>query len=235
MANVGGRSVGGVRRRVAAALVLVGAAACGPMESKEALVAGKFSERQDGCELVVEASRIDKETLQVAYTFANRTDQDAFLFNLLFKDYKDGVYETDPNLVYVELGAARAAVSKKIVPVPDDMEVERPVIPCVTRVGPGEEFSETLRLKLPLKAFTPYLFEPTAPKDSPPDEAKPVVAPATFEIGYFLTREGGSLAKEVETSQGKGLHFYPFTYANQKTMKVGPIDDAVPVTPPRRR
>lgn len=73
----------------------------------------------DNCTLVVE-SRIDaKNALVLHYTFQNSSGHDVYLFNRLYKNIEDGpVFDTQPNLVNIELLPRGILLSKKIIAVP---------------------------------------------------------------------------------------------------------------------
>ncbi|MBZ5566081.1 MAG: hypothetical protein LAP13_27140 [Acidobacteriia bacterium] len=181
--------------------------------------------RVDSGPFTLEASIVDQSesTLIMQYVFKNDSPQNAYLFNKLYKGWEEqGFYSTGRDIVYVEMDATQAVVSKKIIPVPPDMEVEKPVIPCVTLVRAGEKFEETISINLPLKTWTPYLRSRGA-------AAREFVAalPLWFELGFFTTtKEGDALAKTVRTADGPALYFYPFSASRQRILRVGPLLDA---------
>lgn len=182
--------------------------------------------QKDNCKLVVE-SRLDPQNgLVLHYTFQNNAVYDVYLFNLLYKEIQDGpVFDTDPNLVNIEDLPPGLLISKKIVPVPPEIDVEKPFIPCSSRVKPGDRLSETITLSLPLSPWTPYL-DVAAPPSS-----QVVRKRARFEIGFFISNsDSQSLAQPVRTKQGEAFYFDPFPVAGQKTLAVD-LPMEIPIRP----
>jgi len=182
---------------------------------------------ESGCHtLEVRVVRQEGDTLILQYAFHNKGQQNTYLFNRVFKGLDDqGKYRTHGDFVYVELDSVQVVISKKVMPVPPDVEVEKPVVPCVSLVRPGEKCEEQFAVSLPLKAWTPY-------RRSEGDETEESVTalPLWFEVGYFSTsKEGDALAKTVETTEGPALCFYPFWPSSQSILRAGPVMDAVPV------
>lgn len=177
-------------------------------------------------ELAVDLRVVDDARVRLSYRFHNRSSANAYLFNKLYRDFdgKTGLYTTDTNLVYCEVVHDRTVLSKRIVPVPDDLEVEKPVIPCVTRVRPGEWFQEEVVVALPLRPWTPYL----EPKDTQLKQSA-LSQPVVFELGFFVSSAAEPLAGTVQTSQGPALYFYPFSPARQKVLRVGPFKERLRV------
>lgn len=57
---------------------------------------------------------------------------------------------------YVELDGGRATLLRIVHRVPEDLEVEAPVLPSVTRLAPGAARDERIVLPLPLEERNPY-------------------------------------------------------------------------------
>jgi len=171
----------------------------------------------DGCLLEVEARQQHRQ-LTLSYSFTNATTGDrarsAYVFNRLYNEVDaKRVFQTDPHLVYVTWDADSIVVSKKLFPVPSNVRVEAPVVPCTSRVAPGERLDETLILPVPLLCFAPY---PT-----PTVEYDGETAALAFELGYFLAHpDGEKLAKIVETRQGSAPMFVPFPQGSQSLLRV---------------
>ena len=186
----------------------------------------------DQCELHVAVVHSDAHAVTFEYSFHNKGSQNVYLFNKLYSHLDEGgVYHTNVSLVNVEMEGSHLLFSKKIVPVPDHIDVEQPTLPCVSLVRPGEHFDEKVVLTLPLKPWTPYLqlldTELTA-------QSTPVQA--WYEIGYFKTTpQGDALAEHVSTTHGPALYFYPFTLAHQKTLRVGPFPIQLPARLPLKK
>lgn len=182
--------------------------------------------------LEVSMTRKDEKTLLVRYRFGNGNARNAFLFNKLYHGISDrGVYSTDTNLVNIEMGQeVEIVLSKKIVPVPMEIDVEKAVTPLVTQVQSHQFFEETIVVPLPLTFKTSYLI----PRYS---TAKDMVSsrPVSiwFELGFFFAPSGGEkLAMTVLTSSDHALYFDPFPISSQQVMRVGPFRMTLPIYGP---
>jgi hypothetical protein len=177
------------------------------------------------CKLEVQAVLESPTLMKLTYVFSNGNSRNAYLFNRLYRGINaQGAYQTSRDLVYVEAEKEKATISKKIVPVPPLVSVEKPEIPCATCVRPGERFTETLSVPLPLVPYTPYL--------EPPSQAAKgtMQCRVWFEIGFFIVGEGGdALAKKVPTTEGEALYFDPFPASSQRLLRIGPVLEGVPV------
>ncbi len=214
------------------AITGLGVRACfdGPLIHKQGLPMNQMLQAESGShKLEVRIISQDDVSLVFQYAFYNNAQRNAYLFNKLYRGFDEqGKYRTERNLVYIEIDSTQATIGKKVIPVPDDLDVEKPIIPCVTLVRPGEKFEETVSVPLPLKAWTPYL----RPKGDRARESAAKV-PIWFEIGFFsTTKEGDALAKTVQTTDGPALYFYPFSASSQSILRAGPILEAVPVIIP---
>lgn len=172
--------------------------------------------------------RTDEHTLSLHYRFRNEDSRSVFLFNRLYHVIDEkGVYRTDVNLVNVEMDKEQIVISKKIVAVPIEIDVEKTVTPCVTQVRPRESFEETIMIALPLKPRNPYLSR----RDSEP---KPTTSnqfvEIWFESGFFFASHGTDrLAVSVPTPTGPALYFDPFPISSQQVLRVGPFRIELPV------
>jgi len=160
------------------------------------------------CDLRV-AIQASPSSLLLGYEFRNRSDKTAFLFNVVHRTGASGGPEADSNLVYVQPAAGALILAKRIIPVPPDVDVEKPEVPYVTRVEPGEVFREKISLMLPLRLFTPYK------RRTPMTLTE---AAAYFELGFFLAPDP-SVAKEA----GGQLVVYPFPVEKQIILRAGPL------------
>jgi hypothetical protein len=182
-----------------------------------------------GHRLEVEVLRADEEALDLRYSFHNGGQRSAYLFNRIYSEIDAvGVFRTDRDRVYVEVGPKSVMLSKKIFPVPQDIDVEQPVVPLATRVAPGESVVETIKLRVPLTPHTPYL------RGAAPDpQAAPQVSTVEFELGFFVVPpEREHLARAVTTSEGSAYSFGSAPAASQTILRAGPLV-AVPARPLR--
>jgi hypothetical protein len=161
--------------------------------------------------------RVSQQVIELAYSVSNRTPSEIYLFNRMYDDVDvAGNFQVDKNICNIEVIDSKIVVSKKIPAIPDSIDVEIPYIPCVTLVAAGDEFTESIQLRLPLKPGTPYVT-----CDQP---IRPVTLPVFFELGYFVGRPGTrALAETVATTVGPSLRFDPFTEAAQMILRAGPL------------
>jgi hypothetical protein len=181
-----------------------------------------------GYRLDVEVLGVDAKGLDLQYSFHNSGDRSAYLFNRIFSRIDgSGVFLTDKDSVYTMVESEGVTVSKKIFPVPRDIDVEKLTVPAATRVAPGETAHEALHLELPLIPDTPYL------RQRPDLGAAPRTLPLFFELGFYLVPpEGERLAHVVTTKQGPAYSFDTAHAERQTVLRVGPLI-SLPVRPLR--
>ena len=174
--------------------------------------------------------RLDEHSFSFSYSFTNGGSRNAYVFNRLYdRINQDGTYQTHRNLMYVEMEPVGVVLSKKIIPVPPNMDVEKPIVPCTTRVRPGETLSEVIEVAFPVKPSTPYAKPPTSSLQEPEIQRS-----VWIDIGYLEpTRDVDALARDVRTTEGTAPYFYPVPVSSQKVLRVGPLPVTVPVVAPR--
>lgn len=177
-----------------------------PMQSAQP--PGTMSAIAQDCDLRV-AIQASPTSLLLGYEFRNRSNKTAFLFNVVHRTGPSGGPEPDANLVYVEPSGGSIILGKKIIPVPRGMRVEKPDVPYVTRVEPGQAIVEKLNLMLPLRIFTPY--------DQPAPSALSEAA-VYFELGFFLAPD-----PSVAEAAGRYLIVDPFPAEKQIILRAGPL------------
>jgi len=185
--------------------------------------------QRDNCKLVVESRLEAQNVLVLHYTFRNDTAHDVFLFNALYKEIGEGpLFDTDPNLLNVELTPRGILLSKKIIAVPSDMDVEKPMLPCSNLVKSGANRSENIRLSLPLSPWTPYIGN-----SAPSSSSQIFQRKAWFEVGFFISSSASrSLAQPVQTKQGDAFYFDPFPIEGQQTLEVAlPVEIPIRISP----
>ncbi|EYF07828.1 hypothetical protein [Chondromyces apiculatus] len=186
--------------------------------------------QQASCKLEASLVEVRSDHLTLRYRFSNESSRTALLFNRLFSTIDATlVFQTSKNTVYVEVDETSAILSKKLVPVPPDIDVERPVVPLVTAVKPGEGFEETLSIPLPLRPHQPY---PTFGRERPQEVVSP--RDSWFELGLLLVPpEGLRLAKEVQTTEGVALSIGPVDARDQVVLRAGPLAVKLPAHAPQ--
>jgi hypothetical protein len=164
------------------------------------------------------AANLAEDILHLRYELTNNTGLPVYLFNKLARTGGTSVFDTAPNTVNIVRHANSVVVGKALVPVPDDMEVERLYTPCMSRVEPGQTLMETLALPHPLVPFTWYKSRPLA--------KAPVSVPLFFELGYVLASEQAEqLIRVLHTPHGKVYHASWFPLELQKKINTGPLLD----------
>lgn len=148
-------------------------------------------------------------SLLLGYEFRNRSAHPAYLFNALQRTAPGGGLETTPDIIYSAASGEIVLLSKRIIPVPDDIDVERPEIPWCTRVEPGATFVERVAIPQPLVLHSPY----NTPRHPHGDSAA-----AWFELGFFL-------ATAPLDARPHGNHYvlYPFPPTRQQVLRTGPL------------
>lgn len=196
------------------------------LRGEQTVANGSQIVRKDNFELTVHSEMKGPTTLMLHYTFNNKSAGNVYLFNRLYRTIDDNqVFVVEPNLLNIEVSERGILLSKKIVPVPAGMEVEKPSVPCASVIKPGAQFQETVSLSLPLMMWTPYLDD----EDSQ-TLAGAVLRRAWFQIGYFpSTPEADALAQSVKTTQGEAFYFDPFPINGQNTLEVGPLPSTLPI------
>ncbi len=100
-------------------------------------------------------TQIQANTLVVTYQVTNGLDETIYLVNRLFQWTANGL-SLDHNLIYANRDGENVQLVKACLPVPDDLDVESPIVPFLTAVPAGEAFAETITLPLPLTPHDPY-------------------------------------------------------------------------------
>lgn len=193
------------------AAILSLASGCADAERRNADMASapvSLTAQAQDCDLRV-GVQPGPDSLLIGYEFRNRSARTAFLFNVLHRTGPSGGPETSPNLVYIYQSSGSITLAKKIFPVPPDVDVEKPDVPYVTRVDPGQVFRERFTVPLPLKPWTPYRGYPAPTLTE---------AAASFELGFFLAPDP-SVAKQ----SGGNLIVYPFPTEKQIVLRAGPL------------
>lgn len=166
--------------------------------------------------LLVATARQSAEDLHLHVEVTNTSGQPLYLFNKLARVGGTSVFDTHPNAVNIILRPDRVTVSKALVPVPDDMEVERRYVPCLSRLLPGEKLTEHIVLATPLTPFTWY--------ESRPMRTAPVRRALFFEMGYAIASavtEQHIQRLGIPDEQTYAANYFPLEW--QEMMMTGPL------------
>jgi len=117
--------------------------------------------------LEYELSLFDTEFV-IAYTVTNRRDASIWLTTPLTRVGDEGQVVADAQKVYAYVDPDGVLhVTKRVWPVPDDLDVYEPERPLLTEVRAGSAFAETLRLAVPVQVGVGYAWaSPTWQKRS---------------------------------------------------------------------
>lgn len=175
------------------------------------------------CQLDTQVREINHSELNLWYRFTDNSNQNAYVFNKYYTDIEDGgTFLIEPNMVSILSEKDIIVIAKKIVQIPPNMLVEKPYIPCVTKVEPGNFLEETLKIPLPLKVITPY-------SDNQEKTSKIEQRRVVYELAFFLAPpEGNDMAEVIKSSIGPALRFDPFPISSQLILRTGPFSEKLP-------
>ncbi|WP_426754864.1 hypothetical protein [Myxococcus sp. Y35] len=131
-------------------------------------------------ELKVKPVERTAEALVLSYEVHNRGAHALWLVDGLYDEGPTGRRQLAPDKAYVELGGSHVVVARMLLPVPENMLVEAPEVPAVSRVDAGQTARRRVVLPLPLTAASPY---GTEPAETLPLEA---VRELRLRVGYVL-------------------------------------------------
>jgi hypothetical protein len=125
------------------------------------------------------ALAIKAGALELSYAVRNESEHRMFLVNRLLRREPDGL-RPDPDLVYAHVRPGPAlALSKQLIAIPDDIDVEVPEVPCLTPLEAGEEFAETVTVPVPVSAYDPYDPQPSG-------DSLAIVEQVIWTLGYVV-------------------------------------------------
>jgi hypothetical protein len=104
--------------------------------------------------LRVDELRFTQDALVVRYSL--RGEAPVWVVDQLFSTSPAGYYHLEPERAYVEARDGVLVLTRALLPVPDDIEVEAPEVPCVRKLSPGESLSGEIRVRLPPRQDLPY-------------------------------------------------------------------------------
>lgn len=186
-----------------------------------------FSARQEltGFILSVSVQSLSATVLKLRYEFRNESPDTVLLFNKMWRSSPiSGEMQVIPNELNIQLIDGYVLASKAMIPVPDDMEVEREYTPYQSRVGAHEIYEEVLEFSLPLTPHTCY----TMPWHQLSSEQISSL-PLYFELGYVVVApEIEGHLKPIETPQGR-IYTRNSSYQTQSVIRTGPVAASIPI------
>jgi len=148
--------------------------------------------------LTAEWNKTD-EALHVAYRLQNPSRQRMLCFTRLFREKPSGQRAVDPKLAFVEISREGHVRVDLLCPeVPEDIDVEYPVLPYAVLLEPGAQTSGEVVLPLPLAENRPYQYGP--PKTLP-EQSKT----CELRVGY-LAFSGDEIPAKPLAFEGKPIY-----------------------------
>ena len=126
------------------------------------------------------------------------------------------VFDPEPNAANITLLPGRIMVGKALVPVPDDMAVERRYLPCLCHLLPGEPFAEHILLATPLASCTWYEYRRM--------RTAPVRRALFFEMGYVVASAAAKqYIKRLDLPDGQTYAANSFLLQRPGMLRTGPL------------
>lgn len=141
-----------------------------------------------------EAEKRDGELI-VRWTFSNTTEGEVWIFDRVYRS-AGTAFALQPGFAYVTSPAPGIVeIAKRLVAVPEEIDVESPEVPGVTRLAPGARAQGTMRTPWPPKQRTPY-------SDEEPIEQ---IERVTCAVGWMAAGDDAQL-ETTETDAGEVRH-----------------------------
>jgi len=96
------------------------------------------------------------DALEVRYSLSHEGGPPVWVLDQLFRTNPVGDFHLEPARAYVEVEGTTLVISRALRPVPDDVDVEAPEVPCARELAAGERLSGEVRVPLPLHEDLPY-------------------------------------------------------------------------------
>ena len=169
--------------------------------------------------LTVETTLVSAGADQLVFRYRARNtwNRDLFVFNKLARS-ESGTVKIDPNRVYIVADGNVLHVSKQLYEVPEHIDVLAPETPFVTRLAPGEEAQEEIRLALPAREAFPY-----AGGGPTPATEKRLCEQLVFTLGFFQAREAAWIHTAVLGGQEVLATEYGFASQTRGTASAAPL------------
>ncbi len=101
---------------------------------------------------------LSEEMLTIDYTVINGTGESIWLTTPLTRVNEEGKVVADPQKVYAYVDPEGVLhITKRVWPVPEDLDVYAPEMPMLTEVKAGGRFGERVRVRVPVSVQYPYV------------------------------------------------------------------------------
>jgi hypothetical protein len=128
--------------------------------------------------------------------------RDIYLFNRLCSDEPSDERRIDPARVSVFVEGETLRLSKQLFDVPDEVDVESPEVPFVSRLAPDAVLEEEIALALPARERHPYRRSSSSASAS--TGQKRICERLVFTLGYFVAKDS-RWVREVTVGGEKAL------------------------------
>ncbi|MFP2927538.1 hypothetical protein ACLESO_20545 [Pyxidicoccus sp. 3LG] len=172
---------------------------------------------------VTDVSRT-QDALVVRYSLHGEGKSPVWVLDQLFRTSPAGHYHLEPERAYVEARDGVLVLSRALVKVPDDLDVESPEVPCARRLAPGETLTGEIRVPLPPREDMPYR------KGGPLDLA--ALRSVRVRVGYLVDAPELRF-RDVKDDQGRTCRSlsYGTAVTRQQLAEAGPLPLPAPRTP----
>jgi hypothetical protein len=104
--------------------------------------------------------RVDGSLLVVSYVVANESRADIYVLDVLWAQSGEEQPFTDPKMAYASItDDGLLHLARAVPPVPQSKFVEFTIVPFAHRVPPGDTYSSTFEVPLPVAEYNPYFPE----------------------------------------------------------------------------
>ena len=152
----------------------------------------------------------------IEYQLENNSDSSIYLFDILFAGWTNqGIPIADVQEVYRLIINGEIVLSRKVMLVPDDIDLEIRQYPLLVRVNPGQTHISSFEVKLPCRIYDPYDYKPEK-------IAEIKELPWSLELGYVeATPQLEQRLKPQQTTGGRqGWMIQSFNESHQKLIRV---------------
>lgn len=144
---------------------------------------------------------------------SNKTNKPLYFFNLIYFDPE--IKSASKDIFYSYIERDTLILSKSIVPVPLDMDVEKPILPGCTKIMPNSDYEERIEIKIPINHHHPY---------ENPQIRSGLITSTSFRFGYFVGQSNtDSIGTIIKGDSTNFIYFDPFDYNYQKIIEVKPF------------
>lgn len=168
--------------------------------------------------------RLEDQRLVLRYSLSSRTNSDLLVFNALYAVESGGV-AVDPNRVYMLLDDDVLTLAKAVIEIPRGVQVEIPDVPYATKLSPGMNLQEDIRIELPVQYYNPH--------DLVTTEATIPCRAVRFRLGYAPVSKIDPAPEPVRVGQRSYFRVkYRAALKSQRLVETEPF--AIPVSVHRR-